>query len=89
MRSQGGSREGWSSRREKSSRREGEAKERRSEDGERLPVFEKSGSGVYQKLTVHSQSRNTGQEWSEVNNDGLMFRTVYVRWRSKWLSEVR
>lgn len=42
-------------------------------------MFEKSGSGVYQKPTIHSHSRNTGQEWSEVINDGLMFRTVYVR----------
>lgn len=70
--------EGWSSRREKSSRLE-EAKKRWSEDGERLPVFEESGGGMYQKLTVHNQSRNTGQEWSEVTTDGLMFRTVCVR----------
>lgn len=76
--SRAGLREGWSSRREKSSRRE-EAKERWSEDGERLPVFEESGSGVHQKLTVHSQSRNTGEEWSEVIKDGLIFRTVSVR----------
>ncbi len=55
------------------------AKESRSEDGERLPVFEKSGSGVYPKPTVHSQSWNTGQEWSEVINDSLMFRTVSMR----------
>lgn len=79
MRSQGGSPRRLVFETGKEFSREGEAKERRSEDGERLPVFEKSGSGVYQKLTVHSLSRNTGQEWSEVNNDGLMFRTVYVR----------
>lgn len=71
--------EGWSSRREKKSSRREEANKRWSEDGERLPVFEESGGGMYQKLTFHNQSRNTGQEWSEVINDGLMFRTACVQ----------
>lgn len=56
-----------------------EANESRSEDGERLPVFEESGSGVYQAFAVDSQSRNTGQEWSEVINDGLMFHGISMR----------
>lgn len=36
-------------------------------------MFEESGSGVYPAFSVHSKSRNTGQEWSEVINDGFMF----------------
>lgn len=54
----------------------GGERESSSEDGERLPVFEESGSGVYQAFAVHSQSRNTGQEWSEVINDGFMFHGI-------------